>query len=111
LITYPLDVADADSMFEAALEAGATEVETTDEVHEISCEPDELHAVLDELVKQFGDSKGATLDWKPTNTTEVDAEKAQSLFGLVEALEDLDDVQDVFTNMEVSDEVMSDLAG
>ncbi len=111
LITYALDAADHEAMFEVALEAGATDVETTDEEHEISCEPDELHSVLDELVKQFGDSKGASLDWKPTNTTELDEEKAQSLMGLVEALEDLDDVQDVYTNMEVSDEIMAKLAG
>lgn len=111
LITFPIDAADADTMFEAALEAGATEVESTDEVHEISCEPDQLHAVLDDLGKQFGDSKGATLDWKPTNTTDLDKDKAESLMGLVEALEDLDDVQDVFTNMSVSDEIMAELAG
>lgn len=110
LITYPLDVASNEEMFEAALEAGATDVETGDEVHEISCEPDDLHSVLDELVKKFGDSKGAALDWKPNNTTELDEEKAETLFGLVEALEELDDVQDVFTNMEVSDEVMEKLS-
>lgn len=111
LITYALDVADEDTMFEVALEAGATEVESTDEVHEISCEPEDLHSVLDELVKKFGDSKGASLDWKPTNTTPLDKDKAESLMGLVEALEDLDDVQDVFTNMDVSDEIMAELAG
>ncbi len=111
LITYALDVADAETMFEAALEAGASDVETTDEAHEISCEPEELHSVLDELVKKFGDSTGSALDWKPTNTTELDEEKAQSLMGLIEALEDLDDVQDVFTNMDVSDEIMEKLAG
>lgn len=111
LITYALDTTDGDTMFEAALEAGASDVETTDDMHEISCEPDELHAVLDGLVKQFGDSTGASLDWKATNTTELDEGKAESLMGLVEALEDLDDVQDVFTNMDVSDEIMAKLAG
>jgi len=111
LITFALEAGDADTMFEAALEAGATEVESGDDVHEISCEPDQLHAVLDALAQKFGDSKGATLDWKPTNTTDLDKDKAESLMGLVEALEDLDDVQDVFTNMSVSDEVMAELAG
>ena len=111
LITYAIDAADADTMFEAALEAGASDVETTDDAHEISCEPDELHAVLDALVQQFGDSTGAALDWKATNTTELEKDKAESLMGLVEALEDLDDVQDVFTNMSVSDEIMAELAG
>ena len=82
LITYALDVADAETMFEAALEAGASDVETTDEAHEISCEPDELHSVLDELVKKFGDSTGSALDWKPTNTTELDEEKGTKPDGL-----------------------------
>jgi YebC/PmpR family DNA-binding regulatory protein len=111
LITYALETADAEAMFEAALEAGASDVETTDEAHEISCDPDELHAVLDGLVKKFGDATGAALDWKPTNLCELDEEKAQSLMNLVDALEDLDDVQDVFTNMNVSEEVMAKLAG
>lgn len=111
LITYALESADADTMFEAALEAGASDVETTEDGHEITCEPDELHTVLDGLVKAFGDSTGAALDWKATNMCEVNEGKAESLMGLVEALEDLDDVQDVFTNMDVSDEVMAKLAG
>jgi len=111
LITYALDVADADAMFEAALEAGASDVVTTDDGHEISCGIDELHAVLDELVKKFGDSTGASLDWQATNMCELNEGKAESLMGLVEALEDLDDVQDVFTNMDVSDEIMAKLAG
>ncbi|GAB6053201.1 YebC/PmpR family DNA-binding transcriptional regulator [Magnetospira thiophila] len=110
LITYALDSADAETIFEVALEAGATDVESTDEQHEISCEPDELHVVLDALVAKFGDPTDSGLDWKPLNTTELDEEKARTLLKLVDTLEDHDDVQDVFTNMDVPDDIMEKLS-
>ena len=109
LITYALEKADHDAVFEAALEGGASDVETTDEAHEISCEPDDLHVVLDAMVEAFGDPAGSGLDWKPLNTTELDEDKARSLMKLIDVLEDHDDVQDVFTNMDVADEIMEKL--
>ncbi len=109
LITYPLDRAGHDAVFEAALEAGASDVDSTDDVHEVSCGPDELHAVLDGMVAAFGDPSGAELDWKPLTTTELDEDRARGLFKLIDTLEDLDDVQHVFTNMDVPDDIMEKL--
>ncbi len=109
LITYPTSAADHDAVFEVALEAGASDVESAGETHEVSCEPDELHAVLDGMTAAFGDPSGAELDWKPLTTTELDEDKTRSLLKLIDALEDLDDVQHVFTNMDISEEIMEKL--
>ncbi|CCQ73309.1 YebC/PmpR family DNA-binding transcriptional regulator [Magnetospira sp. QH-2] len=110
LITYALEKADHEELFEVALEAGASDVESSEELHEVSCEPDELHVVLDAMMAKFGDPSGSGLDWKPLNTTELDEDKARSLLKLVDSLEDNDDVQNVFTNMDVPDEIMEKLS-
>ena len=85
-------------MFEAALEAGASDVESSEDGHEISCDPDELGAVRDALEKKFGTPQDARLDWKPQTTTELDEDKAATLLKLLDALEDNDDVQRVASN-------------
>ena len=110
LIRYAADVASADDMFEAALEAGAGDVASDDEGHEITCSPDDFAAVRDGLVESFGDPVDARLDWKPTTTTEVDEEQAGTLFKLIDVLEDNDDVQRVASNFEVSDEILERLS-
>lgn len=109
LIQYKPDVADADAMFEAALEAGAADVISTDDGHDVLTAPDELHTVKDELEKTFGEAVAARLEWKPLNTVDLDAETAQALFKLIDALDDNDDVQRVFGNYELSDEVAASL--
>jgi len=110
-IQYPVAAASADDMFEAALEAGASDVESSDDMHEITCEPDELNAVREALEKQFGGPESAALVWKPQNTVDVDESKASSLFKLLDVLDDNDDVQNVSANFDVSDEVMAKLNG
>jgi YebC/PmpR family DNA-binding regulatory protein len=110
LIVYPADKADADTMFEAALEAGAHDVSSGEESHEITCDPDDFNTVRESLEGQFGDADEARLDWKPTTTTELDEEKASSLLKLIDVLEDNDDVQRVASNFEVSDEVLAKLS-
>ena len=110
-IQYPVDAASDDDMFEAALEAGASDVESGDGMHEIVCEPDDLNAVREALEARFGNPETAALAWKPQSTVDVDEGKASSLFRLLDALDDNDDVQNVSANFDVSDEVMAKLGG
>ena len=98
-----------DAMFEAALEAGANDVESNDEGHEITCAPDDLSAVRDALEAQFGAPEAARLDWKPGSAIPVGEKDAETLFKLLEALDDNDDVQRVATNFEVADEILERL--
>jgi len=109
-VEYPLAAASADDMFEAALEAGASDVVSSEDGHEIICAPDDLGAVRDTLEEKFGAPEDARLDWKPQTTTELDEDKAMTLLKLLDVLEDNDDVQRVASNFEVSDEVMERLS-
>lgn len=109
-IKYPAAAADADKMFEAALEAGANEVVSDEEAHEIETLPDDLSAVTDALEKVFGTPSASRLDWKPTVKTEVtDLETARKFMEFVDALEDDDDVQKVYHNAEFSEDVLKAL--
>ncbi|HEY9163403.1 MAG TPA: YebC/PmpR family DNA-binding transcriptional regulator [Magnetovibrio sp.] len=110
MIEYPLSAADADTMFEAALEAGAADVATGADGHEITCAPEDFAAVRDALAEKFGDPAEARLDWKPTTSTELDEATAATMLKLIDVLEDNDDVQTVSSNFEVSDEVMAKLS-
>ena len=110
LIVYPAAVADADTMFEAALEAGAADVSSDDDEHEITCAPDDLAAVRDVLEAKFGAPNAARLDWKALNTIELTTEEAaHKFFDFIEALNDDDDVQRVASNHEISDELLAKL--
>ena len=108
-IRYPAGAASADAMFEAALEAGADNVESGAEMHEVTCASDDLTAVRDALEQKFGAPESARLAWKPKSTTPTDAPTAETLLKLLETLEDSDDVQNVYANFEVPDEVMARL--
>ncbi|MCD6074450.1 MAG: transcriptional regulator [Rhodospirillales bacterium] len=110
-IHYPPAAGSNEAIFEAALEAGASDVVSDAQSgHDIYCAPDELGGVRDELAKAFGDPESAKLDWKPQNTISVDEETAVTLFKLLEVLDDHDDVQRVSANFDVSEEVMSRLS-
>ncbi len=111
LIRYGADVVGDEAMFEAALEAGANDVSSTDQSHEIICDPDDLGSVREALEARFGDAVEARLDWKPQNTITVDEDAAQTLFKLLDTLDDNDDVQRVVANFEISDEIMEQLSG
>ena len=110
LITYPASAGDADTVFEAALEAGAEDVESGEDVHEIWTTMDALHEVSKALEASIGEAESAKLAWKPQTTVELDEKQASTLLKLIDALEDDDDVQTVWGNYEVSDEVMEKLA-
>jgi YebC/PmpR family DNA-binding regulatory protein len=109
-VVYGADAADAEAMFEAALEAGADDVESGAAEHVVTCAPDDLNSVRDALEKRFGTSESARLVWRPKTAIGVEGDVAQALFKLLEALEDSDDVQNVFANFEVADDVMARLS-
>ena len=109
-VTYPAATASTEAMFEAAVEAGADDVDSNSEEHLIFCAPEQLNAVRDALDKRFGAPSAARVVWKPKTLVAVEGETAESLFKLLEALEDSDDVQNVFANFEVSDDVLARLS-
>lgn len=109
LITYPISAGDADSVFEAALEAGAEDVESSEDEHSIWTAMDSLHEVAKAVEATLGEAESAKLAWKPQVLVEVDEANAATLLKMIDALEDDDDVQTVWGNYDVSDEVMAKL--
>ena len=109
LIEYGAGAGDEDKVLEAAIEAGADDVETTEDGHSIWTQMDTLHEVAKELEATLGDAEAVKLAWKPNLTVDVAEGDAQTLFKLIDALDDDDDVQTVWGNYEVSDEVMEKL--
>jgi YebC/PmpR family DNA-binding regulatory protein len=109
-ITFPAAKASAETMFEAALEAGADNVESDADGHIISCSVDDFAAVRDALEAKFGEPESQGLVWKPNITVPVTEELVADIMKLIDVLEDNDDVQSVTTNFEVSEEVMAKLA-
>jgi len=107
-IVYPASKASPDEMFEAALEVGADNVESG-EAHEITCAVNNFAAVRDGLIAKYGEPEKAGFVWKPNVPAPVDEETAKSIIKLIDLLEDNDDVQTVFTNFEVSDDIMERL--
>ena len=108
-VLYPLEVGDEDTVMMAALEAGAEDVESTEDGHAIFCADTDLNEVSNALEAQLGESESAKLIWKPQTTTELNLEGMEKLMKLIDTLEDDDDVQRVTANFEVSDEVMAAL--
>jgi YebC/PmpR family DNA-binding regulatory protein len=108
-IVYAAAAAGADAVMEAAIEAGAEDVESGEDGHVIWCAVEDLGEVSAALEAALGEAESARLVWRPQTTTELDLEAAQGLMRLIEALEDDDDVQSVTANFEISDEVMARL--
>ena len=108
-IIYPASVASEDDMLEAAIEAGADEVESDDDEHALYVEGDSLHEVARSLEEKFGEPNSARLIWKPQTSIELDDEKGEKFLKMLEALEDQDDVQNVYANFEVSDALLEKL--
>jgi transcriptional/translational regulatory protein YebC/TACO1 len=97
-------------MFEAAVEAGADDVESGGEQHTITCAADHLNAVRDALERRFGPAQSAKLAWRPKTAAPVAGEAADALLKLLETLEDSDDVQTVYANFEMADDVLQRLS-
>ncbi|HAH09865.1 MAG TPA: YebC/PmpR family DNA-binding transcriptional regulator [Alphaproteobacteria bacterium] len=108
-VQYPLDKGDADQMMEAAIEAGADDCQTSDQGHDIYCAPDDFAAVSKALEAKLGPPALAKLIYRPTLTTVIEGEAAQSLIKLIDALDDHDDVQVVTANFEMSEATMASL--
>ena len=110
MISYAAEAGDADTVFEAALDAGADDVESDADGHTIWTDMETLHEVAKALEASLGEPESVKLGWKPNLTVDVGEGDAETLMKLVDALEDDDDVQMVWGNYEVSDEVMEKLA-
>ena len=110
LINYPARVGDPDTVFEAASEAGAQDVASSEDGHEIWTEQGDLHDVTRALEAVLGEPEGARLAWRPQVMVDVNEADAATLLKLIDALDEDDDVQQVWGNYEVSDEIMERLA-
>jgi len=107
VVEYDAAKASADAMLEAAIEAGAEDVASTEAGHEIYTTPETLNEVTKALEAKFGEPRKSALSWKPKNTVAVDDAKGEQLLELLEALNEHDDVQNVYANFEVSDAVLA----
>jgi YebC/PmpR family DNA-binding regulatory protein len=108
-ITYKAQAGSADQVMEAAIEAGADDVQSDDNAHVILCAFESIGEVTSGLSTKLGDAETVKVVWKPQTVTPVDEDTAQTLMKLIDSLDEDDDVQNVFTNFEVSDEVMKKL--
>jgi len=109
-IVYPASAGDEDTVMMAAIEAGAEDVESSEEGHVIYTADTDLNDVATALEGSLGEASTTRLIWKPATTTELDFEGAEKLMRLIEVLEDDDDVQRVTANFEISDAVMEQLS-
>ncbi len=109
LVSYPASAGDEEKVLEAAMEAGAEDIESSEDGHEIWTGMEDLHEVASALEKSLGEAESVKLAWRPHVKVEVDEGAAQTLFKLIDALDDDDDVQTVWGNYEVSDEIMEKL--
>ena len=109
LIEYPASAGDADKVLEAAIEAGADDVESDGDGHRIWTSVENLHPVAKALEPMLGEGEGAKLAWKPSTEVEVRGDDAANLMKLIDALEEDDDVQTVWGNYDVSDEELEKL--
>ena len=109
-VIFPSEIGDEDTVMMAAIEAGAEDVESSEDGHIIWCIDTSLSDVAAVLESELGESQSTKLVWRPNTITELDLEGMQKLMKLVDALEDDDDVQRVTTNFEINDEVMSQIS-
>ncbi|MGA2045571.1 MAG: YebC/PmpR family DNA-binding transcriptional regulator [Roseiarcus sp.] len=111
LILFDKRVASDDAMLEAAIEAGADDVVSGPDGHEVITALESLREAQKALEARFGEPRKAALVWRPQNTVAVDDEAGEKILKLVGALEDNDDVQTVYANFEISDALVARLQG
>jgi YebC/PmpR family DNA-binding regulatory protein len=102
--------ATADQMLDAAIDAGADDVESSEDGHVVYCHPDQLHQVAKALEGRFGEPRATRILWRPKTAVPVEEESGQKLIRMLDGLEDLDDVQNVYANFEIADEVLERLS-
>ena len=110
VVEYDATVASADDMLEAAIEAGAEDVSSTDDGHQIFTTTETLRDVAKALEVKYGEARKAAFLWKPQNTVALDDESGEKVLKLIETLDDNDDVQNVYANFEVSEALMQKLS-
>jgi|TARA_R110000751_G_scaffold2018_5_gene8178 YebC/PmpR family DNA-binding regulatory protein len=110
-IFYPADAGGEEKVLEAAMEAGAEDIASSEDGHEIWTAAEDLHQVAADLEKALGEAETVKLAWKPNLTVDMDEKNASTLLKLIDALDDDDDVQTVWGNYDISDEVMDKLEG
>jgi YebC/PmpR family DNA-binding regulatory protein len=108
-IVYPAAKASADAMMEAAIEAGADDVQSDEAVHTLICAFEAIGEVSTVLAAKFGDAETVKVVWKPMTMTPLDREKAETLLKLVDALDEDDDVQAVFSNADIAEDILAAL--
>ena len=111
VIEYDAKAASSDAMFEAALEAGADDVVSSESGHEVYASQETLRDVAKALEAKFGEARKTAVIWKPQNTVAVDDETGEKLLKLMDLLNEHDDVQNVYANFEVSDALMAKMGG
>jgi len=109
-IIYPPEAGDADAIMEAAIMAGAEDVTSSEDEHNIICAFEDIGEVSTALEEALGEAQSIRAIWKPATSAPVDEDKAESVLKLIATLDDDDDVQNVYANFEVSDEVMAKLS-
>jgi len=109
-IVYPASAGSADQVMEAAIEAGAEDVQSDEESHTILCAFEDLGDVSKALEASLGEAQSLKAIWKPQNTIPVDEDRARSVLKLIATLEDDDDVQNVYANFEVDEATMAKLS-
>jgi YebC/PmpR family DNA-binding regulatory protein len=109
LLVFPIKTATATQMLDTAIEVGADDCQSTESEHEITCQPHDFHSVREALVAKYGEPDRAVLSWLPLSAIELTEENAASVIKLIDALEECDDVQEVFGNFSVSDSLMKKL--
>jgi YebC/PmpR family DNA-binding regulatory protein len=110
VIEYDAKVASGEAMFEAALEAGADDVVSSESGHEIYAAPDNFSSVNKALEAKFGEPRKSTLVWRPQNTVAIDDEQGEKVLKLIDSLNEHDDVQNVYANFEVSDALVAKMS-
>jgi YebC/PmpR family DNA-binding regulatory protein len=110
VVRYPASVASEDEMLEAAIEAGAENVESGPEGHEVTTSVENFFAVRDAMEARFGPPAEAKLDWRPNTTVALDEERAAAVLKLLDALEEFDDVQNVYANYDIPETVLQKLS-
>ena len=110
IVEYDAKAASADAMLEAAIDAGAEDVASNDDGHQIITPPHTLNDVAKALEAKFGEPRKASLLWRPQNTVALDDEAGEKVLRLIESLDDSDDVQNVYANFEVSDALVAKMS-
>lgn len=109
-IEFDAGKATQEGMLDAAIDAGAEDCESSAEGHVVYCHPDQLHNVAKALEARFGEPRAARIMWRPKSGVPVEEEAGQKLLRMIDALEDSDDVQNVYANFEIADEVLERLS-